>query len=1186
MDVVLVKFLGDLLLGLSQSAILSGMKELLTSPTKSEVLDEATRDTAREFPNYPNLESTLHRWASLPQVAHALSTFNEGQPAVAASELLGCLSQAEFHINEPYEQVEALKIIATFFRMLEERILSSPSALHYIHKINVRERAGIRDELRNLNRRIQDLGESLVQRPPVVHTSEADIPREFQVVRELIDKGHVPQALINLDTIRQSFDENTTNKSWYFYHCFRGWAAMLEQSFADAVLEFGEALEFMKERAAAHRNLALAQLMRGDAAGALRGSNESLRIEPENQDALVVKAQAIAEIDGWEEGIQFVDRSALSSSYKNHLKGFILHNAKKFRESLKYLSAAHKDFEKKYDILFLICSCIGSIIGEETEKLNDPPWVVTWKNRVLIQRAITAATEAVHLLEETSLTRDKAVAHSYAGSILSLVGRNASAKAHLDYAYEHGRFADTSTLCRLAQAEVRMQRGDRAREYARSILNKKSSIESGARELAELILQPVAEDAGPARSKANSAQTAAELEHDWQNRIALAHSAIARADWKATKEFLDGIITPFAPSDLIRLFLLALYNTKEDKRALELIALCRGAHRIDYELFEFEASIHENRGALDDATRVISEAEKLLGLSIHWQLRHAVIEIRRGDKGEAKELMPSVSECDTIGIEDLRYAVWIATELDQYPEALEIAYKGLLRFFGKAESHLTYARLIFAHGDHYKERLTQQHSSKGSVVSYKTDGPEIHKVLLDNEQHPAGIESCPPGSQLYQSLIDKAPNDQVVLKADAFGDVVATVLAVLDKYVWTFGDVQGRFEDRFPSNTAMRKIRVEGDPGPILEKIIPEESVVLERWRDMYAKGVLPISSLAKLRAVPEFRAFASLTSGEFGPLRACEGNANSLRMDIAAYEDKPILCLETSAALVLSEFDCLKSLQTLARKLVVCRQVIDALQQEIAENKQFQSGGYLSAGKRDGKPFVVEVPSEAVSEHIGLLDRVREWLEENAEVRPLPIEIPADLKRIEDSLANETLGTLAVAKELGGCVVSDDLNLRRVARDLLGLQTSWSYPLTLAAKSRSLDCIDPDDALIKLASSNYFYLPIAGTTLSRAFAIDGYSGGNHTSAVLRTIADVNTTSISAISVVVDALRLVWSNVVDDSRRFVFLENCLNAIALRGKWLRERRLFITAVGQKFHLLPIHLDMIISHVTIWESKRVL
>ena len=249
-----------------------------------------------------------------------------------------------------------------------------------------------------------------------------------------------------------------------------------------------------------------------------------------------------------------------------------------------------------------------------------------------------------------------------------------------------------------------------------------------------------------------------------------------------------------------------------------------------------------------------------------------------------------------------------------------------------------------------------------------------------------------------------------------------------------------------------------------------------------------------------------------------------------------------------------------------------------------------MSLGLQDGEIRGQVFSSVDVERNLKRLGGLLAWIGEHCRVEPVPatsIEKHADKRALVSLIGQCFSDSLYLASEPGRVLVTDDLKLRLIARQLFGIEGVASVHLVYAQRTAGrLDAQMAANALTRLVVSNYRHVAVDATILEAAARLEQWRPVGTFIRVAETLKGPDAQLESTTVVAVEFFRITWFALVLPHQRDALVMAVMdNLVAGRspGDTLAIVR---KALAAKFVLLPVAAEDFERVLKLWARMHLL
>lgn len=313
-----------------------------------------------------------------------------------------------------------------------------------------------------------------------------------------------------------------------------------------------------------------------------------------------------------------------------------------------------------------------------------------------------------------------------------------------------------------------------------------------------------------------------------------------------------------------------------------------------------------------------------------------------------------------------------------------------------------------------------------------------------------------------------------------------------EKYVKAFQTSLTEFNSRFPEETALKGIKVEGDDISEILKVVDKMSEVTENAKNLYRDSKVPLAIVPKITGKKAFDVWAAFTNMPEVGIKMTFGSEDEVKVDNATaqeYFGRGIV-IDIYPLFLLGYLERLDLLEETFEKIYVHQETLDELTSTIEDQRISAEKGVTSFAKIDGQHRITEIPSEAVKKSLTMLESVRDRITKGPkfEIRGLTKEVKEDKDSIVNALDDSTRDSVLLSQELNVPLYSDDRLLRAVLRSEAKTKSFSTQALMyLAQANKKLSLSERHGLQKKLIDINYDFVAIDGLFIYEQLKNGGY---------------------------------------------------------------------------------------------------
>ncbi len=576
----------------------------------------------------------------------------------------------------------------------------------------------------------------------------------------------------------------------------------------------------------------------------------------------------------------------------------------------------------------------------------------------------------------------------------------------------------------------------------------------------------------------------------------------------------------------------AAYFAREEKFILEFCDALREAGVHSRECYQIQADILMKH----------REPERALALLQYWMTDHtddvdarlslSVIARQSGNHSLAEDDPVRLPSVESVESPNIGSAVVYVLRHGKYPESgLDYAYELWRRFPDEKASRHALVSALFNPNAPPVELARPTTVVVGSAVLVREDGEQPRWVVIETGARPSLTRGEYPAEHPFaRAMIGLSPGEDFSYTSRSH-----RVMAVENRIVFRGNECLSNWEELFPDQPFFRRFKLNLDApeeadfttklGDVWKELERQEQERL-RFEGVYQQHRAPISTVARRlgrRVFDTVRHFASSS----GLMVHCSlGLPEEWDAAVKRLESNPSVVLDPTAVATLYLLSLHTKLKDLPIRCIVPRSVLDELRDIITDSANVdEPRGFL--GSVNGKPFLQEVPAEELAAEARRIDELLESLKSACEVvgGTALLNLPGEVRDLlENGLGEGTADAIAVAKERGAVLWTDDLSTAIMAAAQLHVQRVWTQPVLRWSSERHLlsgdEMLAADGRLLTLGYSFTRLNPqeVAGLLRTAGWSLDKGVG----TAVYRYVCEVATQGPKNCLVSAIALAHIW----------------------------------------------------------------
>jgi len=276
-------------------------------------------------------------------------------------------------------------------------------------------------------------------------------------------------------------------------------------------------------------------------------------------------------------------------------------------------------------------------------------------------------------------------------------------------------------------------------------------------------------------------------------------------------------------------------------------------------------------------------------------------------------------------------------------------------------------------------------------------------------------------------------------------------------------------------------------------------------------------------------------------------------------------------------------------RRIIVPQAVLDEINETLTE-RFFGPKPTMNLWKEEDQYLHREITAESQKRGQDFLERIRSFVESSAEIVPASGMLDFEKTKFDELgniLGHDAIATVLVARERKLPLFSDDLGLRRLARNDWRVEGVWSQTILVSLRDRGvITKEDYCEAIRKLGLGNYYFVSINADDVMWVLDRSHMEPSYEVSRILSLLEGPDCSEDSAIRIIADVIRKVWLEpTILYNQKLWVLDLALSALT-KGRMARgviER--LKAALRVRFALMPLPLPVIFRRIDFWSQQRI-
>lgn len=674
----------------------------------------------------------------------------------------------------------------------------------------------------------------------------------------------------------------------------------------------------------------------------------------------------------------------------------------------------------------------------------------------------------------------------------------------------------------------------------------------------------------------------------WRVHLVLAEHYSERHEWPEAVGEYEHVVTPDSPPHFVASYLGALFNVGRIDECLAFARTVREKHGCVPAVAEVEARVFDQLGRLDESDELLKQILDAHPGSARIMLRRAFLAYRRGHVDQARSLLPEPNDVRNLSTMDAFEVALLRSWLDEPFAAIETAYIAHMAHGDEPTAHLAYLQVFFSVERQLDDKLHPTEAGSGTWVTIEfREHKVVHRLLAPGEPQ-GGPLRHPPGDKFARAVEGRRQGE--TFEVDERTHETAILLEVRHRYVGLLQEVMLNFESTFPAEQGLRAFKFRGpEDFPAIQKVLEEKRQRGEELAAQYRTLPMPLAMLAHVLHRGDLEAWYTVIGNpEFHPVLVLDGaaEAQAAAAGLATSGGEPLV-LETSAIGALAELDMLRHVGRLGRKVLATHSVVDEFERARLEvMEQLRRGAQHILEEKQGRVYSFERSVESIELAAALHAKTLAWLRDpaNCTITGL-LEGQGQLRwSLRTMLSASSADSMALARQTGGTLVSDDLRLRGLCRTEFERPGIASTHLLLALLAAEVITAEEHDiAILRTIQWGYYFTPVNDRILDRAFQADGNVAGRRFRAAVDCLGDPSADLgpvVNCAALLLKRLKLhPVAGVTGVATVCVFA-----SLRRRGQWSITERLLLPTLAKLMQLIPNHFEELVQELNIWKSTQ--
>lgn len=633
-----------------------------------------------------------------------------------------------------------------------------------------------------------------------------------------------------------------------------------------------------------------------------------------------------------------------------------------------------------------------------------------------------------------------------------------------------------------------------------------------------------------------------------------------------------------APVDVRQRYAVCLFNAGRLGPALTFCEHQRGDGTVIPIISEIEAEVRSRIGDLTVAERLFAELAELEPPLRRLSVRAGYEAYRQGDRARAREHLGRVRNADVAQDPTASMQLAQLRQLLGLEGALEPAYQARRAKYDDPEFHLAYLSVFLSRDPSRDEELSAAAVATDTAADLAT--PDGSLLVIIEPNHPNGQAELAPDHPLAQRLMGHRGGDAIELP----NGVRVTITSVKSKYVHAFQETPARFQTLFGDDRRLQLVRVgDGDFSALLARV-DERAAFAARLMALYNDRRLPMAVVARMLSASVYEISHDLRRSPTSRLLVHPAEEAHRRRERTAAEC-PTVVLDPTALVTIADLDLWAGLQAQYERLLVPQPAIESLRASMSDPLAARQAGFM--GKIGDRYISQETTEAEIQDRRNWLQQLADHIEADFEVVPVRgfLDIgPDELRHMNETLGPETYAALQVARVEGAAFWADDLAIRQLAYDGMGIVGfSTVSMLRRAADEGTLDPMTYNATVARLVTSRFVWIDLDAAAGLDLLVGDGHLSSNAAAAISLLLGPDYDLEV-AVGFATELIRGLWLRpTLLEARRLLLLDFVLVSVVRGRDGSAVLRILLTRLRPRVRLL-LSGDSILERITLWGRIR--
>ena len=634
---------------------------------------------------------------------------------------------------------------------------------------------------------------------------------------------------------------------------------------------------------------------------------------------------------------------------------------------------------------------------------------------------------------------------------------------------------------------------------------------------------------------------------------------------------------------LARVYIEALYSLKDFEKAITFAKHIREGGQLDKYLAQIEGSIAEFLGDLPGALELSQQIMLLDPADLHYRMNSARLLFRLNRVEE------SISIMDTIDLKGLT-AIELMMTAEMYSfvgstdKAIGVGYQAYCNGKNSSEICRAYLALFLRlEKDLSLERTEVEHDT--AILLEGANEQRWMKILVCVVPNEANWEYS-PNSEQGKKLLGHKVGDLIVYRDSPLEKINFIILEIQSIYVRAFQEIFSEFGTRFPTDTSLQKIQIQGDDLTPFLSSVAKMGIFSDQVFDLYKAGVLSAEQFARMTGKSKIPTMRALQEIKDVKIVVSQGSYQEQSEQNELANGAIDISISIQALLTLLYLGLEGEVVRRFGKIYGHQRMLDEIDQALLGLKNEKETGRTTIGYHDGRFFMSETPEAVFANEVRNLEMMQAFVQNHCKLVALEPGFAQDLIDSED-IKNNPIGELSLISVLTALqtktpLYNDDLVVSLYGKSKYGIHVFWTQPLLIdLLNKKTLDFPSYANLCCKLLEAGYQFTSINDQIILEIIEQDKYIASGRLDTVLLGLGQPTIESV-AIDIGAKVIRSIWlRSTTPEQRRFV-LDKVLLSLTTGRMLDLVLMQAVKKINRELSLAPLQLADVTNEIALWKK----